>query len=285
MATSSIQAANLFNVNGLVAVITGGGTGIGLMMARALALNGAEKVYILGRRKATLESAAASVDTGNIIPLVCDVTDKDAVSAIVSKIEADVGYINLLIANSGMAGPLATKRVTPSSSLSDFISAYGSASMAEMTKTFELNTVAVFSCIMTFLDLLDKGNKNGNVEQTSQVITTGSIAAFNKQEPGVVPYGHSKAATTFLMKQLGTQLAPYDIRCNVIAPGLFPSEMAAGIIGSGVFTRDQIPLKRVGTEEDMAGCTLFLASKAGAYCTSALIVIDGGRLSIMPSTY
>lgn len=189
------------------------------MMARALALNGAEKVYIIGRRKEVLESAASSVNTGNIIPVVGDVTDKEVVSSIVSKIESEVGYINVLIVNSGIAGPQATKPITPSSSLSEFISSYGGASMSEMTKTFELNTVAVFSCIMAFLDLLDKGNKKGNVEQKSQIIATSSIGGFNRNVPGGFIYGQSKAATTHLMKQLGTQLTPYDIRCNTIAPG------------------------------------------------------------------
>lgn len=61
--------------------------------------------------------------------------------------------------------------------------------------------------------------------------------------------------------------------------------MAAGLIGDGVFGKDQIPLQRVGTEEDMAGCILFLTSRAGAYCTHVVIVVDGGRLSIMPSTW
>ncbi|KAF7889324.1 uncharacterized protein EAF01_010817 [Botrytis porri] len=285
MATSSIQAGNLFNVKGLVAVVTGGGSGIGLMMTRALALNGAEKVYIIGRRKEVLESAASSVDTGNIIPIVGDVTDKKAVASIVSKIESEVGYINVLIANSGIAGPQAAKPITPSTSVSEFASSWGSASMEEMTKTFELNTVAVLSCILAFLDLLDKGNKKGNVEQKSQVIATSSIGGFNRKAPGGLIYGQSKAATTHLMKQLGTQLAPYNIRCNTIAPGLFPSEMAAGLIGDGVFAKDQIPLQRAGTEEDMAGCILFLTSRAGAYCTHAVIVVDGGRLSVMPSTW
>lgn len=61
--------------------------------------------------------------------------------------------------------------------------------------------------------------------------------------------------------------------------------MAMGLIGDGVFSKDQIPLERAGKEEEMAGCILFLASRAGAYCTHALIVVDGGRLSIMPSTW
>lgn len=66
---------------------------------------------------------------------------------------------------------------------------------------------------------------------------------------------------------------------------VFPSELAAGIIGDGVFPRSAIPLERIGTEEDMAGCILFLTSRAGAYCTGNVVVLDGGRLSMLPSTY
>jgi hypothetical protein len=66
---------------------------------------------------------------------------------------------------------------------------------------------------------------------------------------------------------------------------VFPSELAAGIIGDGVFPRDKIPLERVGTEEDMAGAILFLTSRAGAYSTGNVMLIDGGRLSILPATY
>jgi NAD(P)-dependent dehydrogenase (short-subunit alcohol dehydrogenase family) len=66
---------------------------------------------------------------------------------------------------------------------------------------------------------------------------------------------------------------------------VFPSELAAGIIGNGVFPNSQIPLERVGTEEDMAGCILFLTSRAGAYCTGNVVILDGGRLSMVPATY
>jgi NAD(P)-dependent dehydrogenase (short-subunit alcohol dehydrogenase family) len=66
---------------------------------------------------------------------------------------------------------------------------------------------------------------------------------------------------------------------------VFPSELASGIIGDGVFPKDKIPLERSGTEEDMAGAILFLTSQAGAYSTGSVLILDGGRLSIMPSTY
>lgn len=255
------------------------------MMARALALNGAHKVYIVGRRKDVLEKAAQSVSTNNIIPLVGDVTSKEAISSVVTTITSEVGYINLLLANSGMLGPQATQKITPESSIADVQKAWGNASIDEFADTFKLNTAAVWYTVVAFLGLLDAGNKKGNVEQKSQVIATSSIGGFNRLVPGGFAYGQSKAATTHMMKQLATCLAPFGIRSNVLAPGLFPSDLAAGIIGDGVFSRSVIPLERVGSEEDMAGFILFIASRAGAYCDGTVIVLDGGRLSLMPATY
>ncbi len=66
---------------------------------------------------------------------------------------------------------------------------------------------------------------------------------------------------------------------------VYPSELSAPIIGDGVFPKEKIPLERVGTEEDMAGCILFMTSRAGAYCNGSVVVTDGGRLSVMPSTF
>lgn len=281
---SSLEAANLFNVKDLVAVITGGGSGIGLMMTKTLALNGAHKVYIIGRRKEVLDAAAKESPHGNIIPLVADVTSKDALQSIVSHIEKDVGYINVLIANSGIGGPQSGS-ITPETSLEDYQSALWNQSFDEYTKTFAVNTSAVFFCTVAFLKLLDAGNGKGNVEQTSQVIATGSIAGFNRRVPGGYAYGQSKAATTLLMKAMATNLVPYKIRANVVAPGLFPSDLAAGIIGDGVFPKETIPAERVGTPEDMAGTILYLTSRAGAYCNGNVVLLDGGRLSLMPGTY
>ncbi|MCJ1435016.1 hypothetical protein MMC27_004386 [Xylographa pallens] len=291
---SSLEAANLFAVKGIVAVITGGGTGIGLMMAKALALNGAHKVYIIGRRKETLEAAAKESPHGNIVPLVGDVTSKDAISSIAEQIKNEVGYINVLIANSGIGGPQ-TRAATTAKSIEEYQYVLWGPSFEEYTQTFAVNASGVYFSIVAFLGLLDAGNQKGNVEQRSQVIATSSIAGFNRQTPGGYAYGQSKAATTLMMKQLATSLVPYRIRANVICPGraiiadlyatVYPSEMAAPIIGTGVFPKEKIPEERVGTPEDMAGCILYLTSRAGAYCNGNVIVSDGGRLSVMTSTY
>ncbi|KAM3064823.1 hypothetical protein ACMFMF_011663 [Clarireedia jacksonii] len=189
------------------------------MMARALALNGAHKVYIVGRRKEVLEDAAKSVSTNNIIPLVGDVTSKESIASIVSHIKSEIGYINLLIANSGVGGPQGTKPISASISIEEFAEIYGSPSFAEMTRTFEVNTVAVMQCITAFLPLLDAGNKKGNLQQKSQIIATSSIAGFSRKVPPGFLYGQSKAATTHLIKQMATLLGKWDIRANALAPG------------------------------------------------------------------
>lgn len=254
------------------------------MMAKALAANGAAKVYIVGRRKEVLEEAAKASSKGNILPLVCDVTSKDSLQSLVSQVEKDVGYINVLIANSGISGPQ-TSPLGPMSTLKEYQSALWNLAPEDYLNTFAVNVTAVHYTLVAFLQLLHAGNEKDNVEQKSQVIVTSSIGGFNRNVPGGYAYGQSKAAATHLAKQMATQLVPYGIRSNAIAPGLYPSEMSAPIIGTGVTSKDKIPAERVGSEEDMAGCILYLASRAGAYLNGNVIVTDGGRLSIMPSTY
>ena len=188
------------------------------MMTKALALNGAHKVYIVGRRKDVLEQATKESPHGNIIPIVGDVTSKDSLQSVAAQIEKDTGYINVLIANSGTLGPQ-TAITTPQTSLEDYQSTLWNVPYEEYTQTFALNTSGVYFTMIAFLGLLDKGNKKGNVEQKSQVIGTCSIAAFNRAAPGGLAYGQSKAATTLLMKQMATGLVPYDIRANILAPG------------------------------------------------------------------
>ncbi|RDL37006.1 NAD(P)-binding protein [Venustampulla echinocandica] len=262
-------------------------------MAKALALNGAAKVYIIGRRQEVLESASRSVPTNNIIPIVGDVTSQSSLDQVVSKIAVETGYINLLVANAGIAGPGPKIPASEIKSVADLQRAFGvgqqgsesPTGIEEYVNTFTVNTAAVWHTIVSFLGLLDEGNKKVNVEQRSQVIATSSIGGFTKKPVAGYAYGQTKAATTQMMKQLAAALAPFGIRVNVLAPGFFLSDMISPLVGGGNFTRDQLPLERVGSDEDMAGCILFMASKAGAYCSGNVMVIDGGRLSVMPSTY
>ncbi|KAI2628266.1 short chain dehydrogenase [Xylaria nigripes] len=285
ISTAPIGAANLFNVKGMVAVVTGGGTGIGLMMTKALIANGAAKVYILSRRLASLQQAAASIGSPNVVPIVCDVTSTEALKVAVSQIEQDVGFVNLLVCNSGVAGPFGIK-TKPETTLDEFVSANLAVPIEEYTSTFNVNISSVWYTTMSFLKLLDAGNSRANLEQKSQVVAISSISGFNKENTGGFSYSQSKAACTHLIKQLSLVLPQWDIRANVICPGLYPSEMSAPIIArSGPIVRNQVPLKRAGDDQDMGGAILYLASRAGAYCNGTVLVTDGGRLTNFPTTF
>jgi NAD(P)-dependent dehydrogenase (short-subunit alcohol dehydrogenase family) len=187
------------------------------MMTRALVLNGAHKVYIIGRRQDVLQKAAESVATGSVIPLVGDVTSKESLLSLVQTIEKDVGYINVLIANSGIIGP--TAQTSKDMSLEEFQKEMWKTDFADYVNAFAVNTAGVWYTTIAFLGLLDKGNKKGNVKQQSQVIATSSIGGFNRAVPGGYSYGQTKAAVTHMTKQLATGLVPYGIRANVICPG------------------------------------------------------------------
>jgi NAD(P)-dependent dehydrogenase (short-subunit alcohol dehydrogenase family) len=187
------------------------------MIAKALAVNGAKKIYIVGRRKDVLEAAAKESPHGNIVPLVGDVTSKESLQSVVDFVQKDEGFINVLVANSGIAGPQV--QVTPETSLADFQKKLWEVEPAEYSNTFIVNTTSAWYTAIAFLGLLDEGNKRSNVEQKSQVIVTSSIAGFNRKAPGGYAYGQSKAATTHLVKQLSVALIPYDIRANTLAPG------------------------------------------------------------------
>ncbi|KAI0875815.1 short chain dehydrogenase [Hypoxylon argillaceum] len=283
--TAALSAANLFNVEGLVAVVTGGGTGIGLMITKALAANGAAKVYILGRRLDKLQEAASSIGNPSIVPVVCDVASVESLKAAASHIEKDAGFVNLLVCNSGIGGPFGI-RPNAETTLDEFIAGNLAAPIEEYTNTFAVNTSGVWYTTMSFLKLLDAGNARGNVEQKSQIVATSSIGGFNKINTGGFAYGQSKAACTHLIKNLSVVLPQWDIRANVICPGLYPSEMSAPLLArAGPMGKSQIPLERVGDEQDMGGAILYIASRAGAYLNGAVVVTDGGRLTTFPSTF
>jgi len=150
--------------------------------------------------------------------------------------------------------------------------------------------------------LLDAGNKQRNVAQDSQIIVTSSIAGFMRHLSAGFAYNSSKAATTHLVKMLSTYFsqAGFRIRANVIAPGLYPSEMTeqttkgleafaggreGAFAGAHVLGTEVSPSGRTGSEEDFAGTVLYLASRAGAYLNGETLVTDGGRLSQLPAVY
>ncbi|KAJ5904170.1 hypothetical protein N7504_006553 [Penicillium tannophilum] len=301
--TASVDSSNIFRVDGIVAVITGGGSGIGLTMTRALAANGAHKVYILGRRLEVLEKAAEEFPEV-IIPHQADVTSKEDLQAAVDRVKSEVGYVNLVVANSGSIGP--PVRFNPVASLPDLRqSLFTNFSMEDMNDALNLNVTAAFFTMTAFLELLDAGTQNAlkggfgkplkegsDVPSIqSQIIFTTSISAFSRHWTSSPPYLTSKVAIMQVAKHASTQLARFGIRVNAIAPGIYPSELASVLISSRkpeeeAFNDDRfIPARRFGGDEDMAGAILFLTSRAGSYSNGLILTTDGGRLSVMTGTY
>ncbi|TVY92250.1 Short-chain dehydrogenase/reductase [Lachnellula willkommii] len=296
MSTPNFDINNLFGVKGIVAVITGGGSGLGLYVANALDANGAKAVYIIGRRKEPLERAAKQSVNGTIIPLQGDVTSKDSLASLAEHIQKEQGFINVLFANSGILGVQNSQLNLPKDrkpTLKELKDAHWAPPIEDFTQALNVNISGVFYTSLAFLELLDEGNKKGNVEQKSNIIVTSSIAGFSRQVAAGISYSASKAGTTHLVKLLATQLTPYKIRVNAIAPGIFPSEMTIGNPAffngeprkEGGVKTEVAPLERSGSEEDIAGVALFLISKGGAYLSGNVIVPDGGRLGQMPATY
>jgi len=303
------KATDLFNVNGLVAVITGGGSGLGLYAARALDANGAKAVYIVGRREETLQAAANTAVNGTIKPIVGDVTDKASLTKIADQVRQEQGYINLLFANAGIVGPKhgamlkeSLKDGSSKPTVAEFQKIMFEPPIDDFTFASHVNCSAVFYTAIAFLDLLDAGNKQRNVAQDSQIIVTSSIAGFMRHLSAGFAYNSSKAATTHLVKMLSTYFAQagFRIRANVIAPGIYPSEMTeqttrslqsfeggreGAFKGAHVVGAEVSPSERTGSEEDFAGTILYLASRAGAYINGETLVTDGGRLSQLPAVY
>lgn len=203
--------------------------GIGLTMTRALAFNGAQKVYIIGRRLDKLQETAKEHE--NIVPIQGDVTSKADLQTAVDKITQEVGYVNLVIANSGSIGPAV--RFNPNSSIKELRETlFTNFNPEEMTDTLNLNVTAAFFTMTAFIELLDAGNKkalSGGFGKPaegssvpliqSQVIFTTSVSAFSRHWSSSPPYLTSKVAIMQVAKHASTQLAPHGIRVNALAPG------------------------------------------------------------------
>jgi NAD(P)-dependent dehydrogenase (short-subunit alcohol dehydrogenase family) len=201
-------------------------------MARALATNGAKRVYLLGRRLEVLQEAA-KLDSAIFTPIQCNITSHASLQSAVDRIASETGYINLLIANGGIPGP--PTRFNPNLPLSQVrANMFTELAMEATTATFAVNTTGAFFTIVAFLELLDAGNQHAvqhggfgaplregsDVPSIqSQVIVVGSIAAYSRMDMSSPAYAGSKAAVVHLTKHSSSNLARYGIRANALAPG------------------------------------------------------------------
>ena len=254
---------SLFDVSGKVAVVTGGSSGIGAMMARGLLENGA-KVYISARKAERLEAKAKELsELGECIAIQADMSKVEGIEALVAEISQRESKVDILINNAGAnwAAPL-----------EDFPE-------KGWDKVMDINIKSIFFATQKFLPLLKAA---GSSEDPARVINIASINGIRNSGMPTYAYSASKSGVIHLTKHLATDLASSSINVNAIAPGLFPSDMTKQIVeddGMTKFVLSQIPRGRMGKPEDIAGTAIFLCSQASSWMTGQTIVLDGGMIS------
>lgn len=280
----NFKLENLFNVKGKVALITGGGSGIGLMAAQSLAVNGA-KVYITGRTKEKLDRVAElySADVpGEIIPIMADITDKESIDNLVQTISERENYLSILINNAGISSQPQTTEHEDPRELRQSLFEDASGDMEEWDSVFRTNTSQLFFMTTAFLPLLSKGSEQER-GWSSTVINITSISGIVKVSQHHFAYNASKAAAIHLTKMLAHEVMTSNlrIRVNNIAPGVFPSEMTTNESDEKQKSaipkekyEQKVPASRPGKDEDMASTVLFAATNQ--YLNGQTVVVDGG---------
>jgi len=294
----SYRLQNLYDLTGLIALVTGGGTGIGLMIAHGLAANGA-KVYITGRREDVLQKVADSFgkEDGLIVALPMDISNKESILQAQKVIAEKEGKLHILVNNAGQTGPVSPFLDDPTAPEHKDAETLGRAlfeneSPNEWADLYSVNTFPLFFVTTAFLGLLDKGSREREREgYTSSVINITSISGIIKLAQNHFAYNSAKGAASHLTKLLATEFAlkGIPVRVNAIAPGVYASQMTLSDIapedvdkiGHGL---QPVPAGRAGTAQEMAGTAIYLASPAGCYTNGQEIVIDGGFVAVNPAT-
>jgi NAD(P)-dependent dehydrogenase (short-subunit alcohol dehydrogenase family) len=248
---------HLFDVSGKVALVTGGSRGIGLMIARGLVANGV-RTYVSSRKPEACQATAAELSReGECIPLPADVSTEAECRRLAAELARREPALHVLVNNAG------TNWGAPLAEYPD----------SAWDKVLALNVKAVFHLTRACLPQLEAASRDGD---PARVVNVGSIDGLQVPLLETYAYSASKAAVHQLTRVLARKLAP-RITVNAIAPGPFESKMMAETLkrfGDGI--RDSCPMKRIGSPEDMAGVAIYLASRAGAYVTGAVIPVDGG---------
>jgi NAD(P)-dependent dehydrogenase (short-subunit alcohol dehydrogenase family) len=249
---------NLFSVQGKIALVTGGSRGIGYMIARGYVENGV-KTYISARKADVCEAAAKELSAyGTCIALPADVGDAGDLKRLVTTLSTQEKKLDILVNNAGAnwAAP---------------IDEYPEAGW---DKVLDVNLKSVFFLTRALLPLLRAA---GTHADPARVINIGSIDGLHVPGLETFAYSSSKAAVHHLTRTLARRLARENINVNAVAPGPFESKMMAETLKTfGEAIKAAAPRGRIGEPEDMAGVAIYLASRASAYVTGAVIPVDGG---------
>ncbi|MEJ7658251.1 MAG: SDR family NAD(P)-dependent oxidoreductase [Hymenobacter sp.] len=238
-----------------MALITGGGTGIGLDIARCMVAAGG-RVVITGRREAVLREAQA--DLGEAAEYVVnDVTDLASLDGMVAELEATYGPLDILVNNAGINLKKSALEVSDQ----------------EFSRIIDTNLNAVFA-------LTRACARRMVARQKGVILMISSMAAYYGIDR-VVAYAASKAAVEGMVKVLASELSPSNVRVNAIAPGFIETAMSRTAMNSDPERRDRAmrrtPMGKFGQPSDIGHAAVFLASEAAGYITGASLPVDGGN--------
>lgn len=254
---------DLFRLDGQVALVTGGSRGLGLQMAEALGEAGA-RVAITARKAGELAEAKAHLEKMGIEVMVhaCDQQDPVVARQLADAVLARWGAIDILVNNAGASWGAPAEEHP----------------LEAWNKVINLNLTAMFLLSQAVGVTTMIPRKRG------RIINIASIAGFSGTDPHFMPtiaYNTSKAGVINFTKSLAAEWAQYGIHVNAIAPGVFPSKMSAGMIDRAEqYILDHTPLRRMGSDQDLKGATLLLASQASHFMTGVCIPVDGGFAAV-----
>jgi NAD(P)-dependent dehydrogenase (short-subunit alcohol dehydrogenase family) len=248
---------DLFQLNGMTALVTGGNRGLGKEMSKSLAEAGAA-VAVVSRRSAEAEAAAAEIaatTSRTCRGYACDVTAPDQVDALVRRVLADFGHVDILVNNAGVnvRGPIENL------SVEDF-------------QRVQATNVTGPWLLCRALAMHFKERRSGRVINVGSAL---SVVGLSER----TPYATSKGAIIQLTRTLALEWAPFGVTVNCILPGPFATEMNKSLLADPKVYQQFIalvPLGRWGNLDEIGGLVVFLASDASSYITGAGIAIDGG---------
>jgi NAD(P)-dependent dehydrogenase (short-subunit alcohol dehydrogenase family) len=258
--TSPLALTNLFGLDGKVAVVTGGSRGIGFMIASGLVANGV-RTYITARKAEPCDAAAAALsEHGECISIPADLSTADGLASFVGALTERESQVDVLVNNAGAAwgAPL------------------GEFPEIGFDKVMDINVKAPFMLTQALLPQLEAG---ATADDPARVIMIGSIDGIRVPIGDNYSYSASKAGIHMMARHMASHLVTRNITINSIAPGPFESKMMAYRLDdadSRKMVEASVPRRRIGSPEDVAGTVIFLASRAGAYTTGAVIPVDGG---------
>jgi NAD(P)-dependent dehydrogenase (short-subunit alcohol dehydrogenase family) len=252
------RSGNLFDLTGRVAIITGGGVGLGRQMAEGFAEMGANLV-LCGRKKERCEETAEELQSLGItaIGMGCDVTNPDSIQKVVEAAAGRFGGIDILINNAGTSWGAPAEEMR----------------LEHWNKVISTNLTGTFLCSQAVGKIMIS-------QKRGKIINISSIAgmAGSPEELDAIGYAASKGGVVAFTRDLARKWAPHGIYVNAIAPGWFPTRMSGALIEHNKENLlKSIPLRRFGSEQDLKGAAIFFASSASDFVTGQVLVVDGGQ--------